>query len=300
MCYFRILTSQNMKRLLAALIFPALLIGCDSSERERLEAEVQRLQNESSQKDADIDGFISSLTNIQENLDSIKTLEGIVTAKTLGEGGYKSAEEDILDDMRTIYDRMRKNREQIGALEKQLKSSSIGSEKLQQLITKLKADIAEKDTEIAVLRDKLAKADIYIDELMTGIDQLAMEGERKDDVIREKEMVISSKEQKLQTAYWIKGTRKELMDKGIIDRQGAFLGMGGARKVADDVPHEDLLRINIYEATDFPIGSRKAEVVSSHPSDSFEIIGDKSADRLVVKDADAFWRNSKVLVVVVN
>ncbi len=289
-----------MKRLLAALIFPALLIGCDSSERERLEAEVQRLQNESSQKDADIDGFISSLTNIQENLDSIKTLEGIVTAKTLGEGGYKSAEEDILDDMRTIYDRMRKNREQIGALEKQLKSSSIGSEKLQQLITKLKADIAEKDTEIAVLRDKLAKADIYIDELMTGIDQLAMEGERKDDVIREKEMVISSKEQKLQTAYWIKGTRKELMDKGIIDRQGAFLGMGGARKVADDVPHEDLLRINIYEATDFPIGSRKAEVVSSHPSDSFEIIGDKSADRLVVKDADAFWRNSKVLVVVVN
>jgi hypothetical protein len=289
-----------MKRILSALIFPVLLIGCDSSEKERLEAEVQRLQNESSQKDADIDGFISSLTNIQENLDSIKTLEGIVTAKTLGEGGYKSAEEDILDDMRTIYDRMRKNREQIGALEKQLKSSSIGSEKLQQLITKLKADIAEKDTEIAVLRDKLAKADIYIDELMTGIDQLAMEGERKDDVIREKEMVISSKEQKLQTAYWIKGTRKELMDKGIIDRQGAFLGMGGARKVADDVPHEDLLRINIYEATDFPIGSRKAEVVSSHPSDSFEITGDKSADRLVVKDADAFWRNSKVLVVVVN
>jgi hypothetical protein len=289
-----------MKRILSALIFPVLLIGCDSSEKERLEAEVQRLQNESSQKDADIDGFISSLTNIQENLDSIKTLEGIVTAKTLGEGGYKSAEEDILDDMRTIYDRMRKNREQIGALEKQLKSSSIGSEKLQQLITKLKADIAEKDTEIAVLRDKLAKADIYIDELMTGIDQLAMEGERKDDVIREKEMVISSKEQKLQTAYWIKGTRKELMDKGIIDRQGAFLGMGGARKVADDVPHEDLLRINIYEATEFPIGSRKAEVVSSHPSDSYEIIGDKSADRLVVKDADAFWRNSKVLVVVVN
>jgi hypothetical protein len=289
-----------MKRILSALIFPVLLIGCDSSEKERLEAEVQRLQNESSQKDADIDGFISSLTNIQENLDSIKTLEGIVTAKTLGEGGYKSAEEDILDDMRTIYDRMRKNREQIGALEKQLKSSSIGSEKLQQLITKLKADIAEKDTEIAVLRDKLAKADIYIDELMTGIDQLALEGERKDDVIREKEMVISSKEQKLQTAYWIKGTRKELMDKGIIDRQGAFLGMGGARKVADDVPHEDLLRINIYEATEFPIGSRKAEVVSSHPSDSYEIIGDKSADRLVVKDADAFWRNSKVLVVVVN
>jgi hypothetical protein len=300
MAYLRILIFQTMKKLLAALLFPALLIGCDSSERERLEAEVQRLQGESSQKDADIDGLISSLTNIQDNLDSIKTLEGIVTAKTIGEGGYKSAEEDILDDMRSIYDKMRKNREQIGALEKQLKNSSIGSEKLQQLITKLKADLAEKDTEIAVLRDKLAKADIHIDALMADIDQLALEGERKDEVLRDKEMVISSKEQKLQTAYWIKGTKKELMDRNIIDRQGAFLGMGGTRKVADDVPHGDLQLINIYDDTEFTIGAKKADIVSSHPSGSYEVIGDRSAERLVVKDPDAFWRNSKVLVIVVN
>lgn len=289
-----------MRKVLVALMLPLMLASCGQAERERLEAEVQRLQGETSQKDADIDGFISSLTNIQDNLDSIKTLEGIVTAKTLGEGGYKSAEEDILDDMRSIYDKMRKNKEQISALEKQLKNSSIGSEKLQQLITKLKADLAEKDTEIAVLRDKLAKADIYIDELMAGIDQLALEGERKDDVIRDKQMIISSKEQKLQTAYWIKGTKKELIDRNIIDRQGAFLGMGGARKVADDVPHEDLIHINIYDDTEFPIGARKAEVVSSHPSRSYEITGDKSAESLVVKDPDAFWLNSKVLVIVVN
>lgn len=289
-----------MKKYLLLLLLPALLIGCDTAEKERLQAEVERLSQESSQKDADIDGFISSLTNIQDNLDSIKTLEGIVTAKTLGEGGNTSAEQDILSDMRSIYDKMRSNRQQISELEKKLKDSSIGSDKLKNLIAKLKADLADKDTEIAVLRDKLAQADIYIDHLIADIDNLALEGERKEEVIQEKERILTAKEKELQTAYWVKGTKKDLMARGIVDREGAFLGMGGVKKVAGDVSYEDLIRINIYDNTEFAIGAKKAEVVSTHPSNSYEVIGDKSADKLVVTDPDAFWKNSKVLVIVTN
>jgi hypothetical protein len=289
-----------MKKYLAIICFPLLLIGCDTAEKEKLQAEVERLQQESSQKNADIDGFISSLTNIQENLDSIKTLEGIVTAKAMGEGKNTTAEEDILGDMRSIYDKMRKNREQITALEKQLKTSSIGSDKLNKMIAKLKSDLADKDTEISVLRGKLAQADIYIDALMSDIDQLALEGEMKTEVIAEKDRILTAKEKELQTAYWVKGTKKELMERGIIDREGAFLGMGGVKKVAGDVSYEDLTRINIYETSEFAIGAKKAEIVSPHPSNTYEVVGNKTADKLVVSDADAFWKNSKVLVIVTN
>lgn len=288
-----------MRRHLFILLIPFLIIGCSNSEQERLQAEIDRLQQESVQKDADIDGFIASLTNIQDNLDSIKTLEGIVTTKATGDGHKNtSAEEDILGDMRSIYEKMRKNREQITELEKRLKASSISSDKLNKLIAKLKADLADKDTEIAVLRDKLAKADIYIDALMADIDQLAVEGERKTEVIQEKDRQLSAKEKELLTAYWVKGTKKELMERGIIDREGAFLGMGGAKKVAGNVAYEDLSRINIYETKEFAIGAKKVEVVSSHPSSSYEIVGNKTADKLVVSDPDAFWKNSKVLVLV--
>ncbi len=289
-----------MKKYLLFLLLPSMLIGCGlNAEQERLQAEIDRLKQESSTKDADIDGFIGSLTNIQDNLDSIKALEGIVTAKATGDAGKNAtAEEDILGDMRAIYDKMRKNREQISELEKQLKQSSISSEKLNKLIAKLKSDLADKDAEIEVLRDKLAKADIYIDALMADIDNLAVEGERKTEVIQEKDRQLSAKEKELLTAYYVIGTKKELMERGIIDRQGAFLGMGGTKKVAGNVAYEDLTRINIYETKEFSIGGKKAEVVSTHPNSSYELVGSKTFDKLVVSDPDAFWKNSKVLVIV--
>jgi hypothetical protein len=289
-----------MKKYLLLLLLPSMLIGCGpNAEQERLQAEIDRLQQESSTKDADIDGFIGSLTNIQDNLDSIKALEGIVTAKTTGEAGKNAtAEEDILGDMRIIYEKMRKNREQISELEKQFKKSSISSDKLNKLIAKLKSDLADKDAEIEVLRDKLAKADIYIDALMADIDNLAVEGERKTEVIQEKDRQLSVKEKELLTAYYVIGTKKALMERGIIDRQGAFLGMGGTKKVAGNVAYEDLTRINIYETKEFSIGGKKAEVVSTHPNSSYELVGSKTFDKLVVSDPDAFWKNSKVLVIV--
>jgi hypothetical protein len=288
-----------MKRLALAILVSVSVFSCAEPDKE-LQSEVERLKQLSEQKDADIDGFITSLTNIQGNLDSIKALEGIVTAKTVGETGTNAtAEEDILGDMRSIYEKMRSNKEQIAELERKLKNSSIGSEKLNKLIAKLKQDLADKDAEIAVLRDKLAQADIYIDELVADIDQLAVEGERKEEVIQEKDRVITTKEGELMTAYWVKGTKKDLMERKIIDREGAFLGMGGVKKVSGNVTYEDLTKINIKETREFAIGAKKAEIVSSHPKQSYEIVGEKTADKLVISDPDAFWRNSKVLVIVV-
>lgn len=288
-----------MKRILLALAITGSLYGCGEPDKE-LQNEVERLQQLSEQKDADIDGFITSLTNIQYNLDSIKDLEGIVTAKAGSvEGGNTTAEEAILEDMRSIYDKMRRNKEQINELERKLKDSSIGSDKLSKLIAKLKQDLADKDGEISVLRDKLAQADIYIDALVADIDQLALEGEQKQQVIEEKDRILTNKESEILTAYWVKGTKKDLMERKIIDREGAFLGMGGVKKVSGNILYEDLTKININETREFAIGAKKAEIVSSHPKQTYEITGDKTADKLIISDPQAFWRNSKVLVIVI-
>ena len=297
--YFRSPIQLNMKKILFALMVAFTLHSCTEPDKE-LQSEVERLQQLSEQKDADIDGFITSLTNIQDNLDSIKDLEGIVTAKAISaEGKNETAEEGILEDMRSIYEKMRRNQEQIAELERKLKDSSIGSDKLNKLIKKLKQDIEEKDAEIAVLRDKLAQADIYIDALVADIDQLALEGDRKEQVIEEKDRILTDKESELLTAYWVKGTKKDLMERKIIDREGAFLGMGGVKKVSGNILYEDLTKININETREFVIGAKKAEIVSSHPKQTYEIVGDKTADKLIVSDPQAFWRNSKVLVIVV-
>jgi hypothetical protein len=45
---------------------------------------------------------------------------------------------------------------------------------------------------------------------------------------------------------------------------------------------------------------KKANIVSIHPVNSYRIEGDKTADKLVILDAKAFWSLSKVLVIAVK
>ena len=47
--------------------------------------------------------------------------------------------------------------------------------------------------------------------------------------------------------------------------------------------------------------SKKAKIVTNHPSDSYEIESEGDVtERIIIKDAAAFWSSSKYLVVVVE
>lgn len=284
--------------LLASVIFSS----CNQREKE-LEKQLAELQEISSQKDEDIDAFVQSMTEIQLNLDSIKELEGIITARAIENAeNPASAEDAIVDDMLLIYESMKKTRNQIETLEKKLEQSSIGSDKLKRLVAKLKQDIIEKDEEISMLKEGLAEANIYIDKLMSSVDRLALENERRIKVIQEKNVELQEKEDEIQTGYWAYGTTKELRDRNIIDKEGAFLGIGGVKVISEDMNLEDLEKINIQEVTEIELSGKKPELVSPHPKHTYEfVMGEKNkVEKLVIDDPDAFWQNSKVLIVVTN
>jgi hypothetical protein len=77
------------------------------------------MEQSSSQKNEDIDAFITSLTNIQINLDSIKELEGIITARAINNPELNSdAEDAIVEDMMLKYENMKRTRDQIESLER--------------------------------------------------------------------------------------------------------------------------------------------------------------------------------------
>ena len=289
-----------MRAIALVIISTVLLSACDQREKE-LEQKVLELEQATAQKDQDIDLFISSLNNIQSNLDSIKSLEGIVTARAISGEKTTNAEDAIVDDMMLIYDNMKKTRGQIETLEKKLNQSSIASEKLKKLLAQLKKDIVEKDKEIALLKEGLAQSNIYIDQLMSSVDRLALENERRIQVIQEKNQALQSKEDEIQKGFWTVGTTKGLREKNVIDKEGAFLGLGGVKVLSEDMNLEDLTEVNILEMTEFPIDAKKAELVTPHPKHSYEFVQDgKMVTKLTITDPTEFWQNSKVLVIVTN
>lgn len=289
-----------MRAFALVTICAVLLSACDQREKE-LEQKVLELEQLSVQKDQDIDLFISSLNNIQSNLDSIKELEGIITSRAISGEQATNAEDAIVDDMVLIYENMKKTRSQIEKLEKQLSQSSIASEKLKSMLAGLKKDLQKKDEEIAQLKEALTQSNIYIDQLMSSVDRLAIENERRIQVIQEKNQALQAKEEELQKGFWTVGNTKELREKNVIDKEGAFLGLGGVKVLSEDLNFADLTEINIQEVKEISIGAKKAELVSPHPKDSYEFVEEgKTITKLTISDPTAFWRNSKVLVIVTN
>ena len=289
-----------MRAFALVIISAVLLSACDQREKE-LEQKVLELEQLSTQKDQDIDLFISSLNNIQSNLDSIKDLEGIVTARAISGEQTTNAEDAIVDDMMLIYSNMKQTREQIETLEKKMNQSSIASDQLKALLVSLKKDIQQKDKEIAMLKEGLAESSIYIDQLMVSVDRLALENERRILVIQDKNKALQAKEEELQTGYWAIGTTKDLREKNIIDKDGAFLGLGGVKVVSEDMNLADLTSVNILETTEIVIDAKKAELVTSHPKHTYEFVEEgKKVTKLVISDPETFWQNSKILVIVTN
>jgi hypothetical protein len=289
-----------MRTFTLVMISAVLLSACDQREKE-LEQKVLELEEQSNQKDQDINLFISSLNNIQSNLDSIKDLEGLVTGRAISGEKSTNAEDAIVDDMMLIYKNMKQTREQIETLEKKMNQSSIVSDQLKVLLASLKKDIQQKDEEIAMLKEGLAESSIYIDKLMVSVDRLALENERRILVIQDKNKALQAKEEELQTGYWAIGTTKDLREKNIIDKDGAFLGLGGVKVVSEDMNLQDLTSVNILETTEIVIDAKKAELVTSHPKHTYEFLEEgKKVTKLVIDDPEAFWQNSKVLVIVTN
>lgn len=278
-----------------------LSVGCGGDKEETVSRSHQDLIYAAEQKDKDIEDFIRSMLKIQNNLDSIKELEKIVTLnRPNGPEGTKGMDEKVLDDIKLLYMKMEQNKLIIAKMEKDLKNSSIYNAQLVKMIDRLKKDLAEKQEEIFKLKDDLAKSKIYIDELITDVDKLALEKENLEESVRKKEVELAAKDDEMHTAYWTVGTAKELKERGVMTNEGGFIGIGRAKKLSASVDLSKLTKVNTKNLKTVPIGGKKAELISPHPNGSFEWKGEKKKDELIITDPDNFWRNSKVLVIVVD
>jgi len=303
---FTLHQSHNMRNILfisslSMAVAATFLVGCGGEEKEPPTREHQDLQYAAEQKDKDIEQFIRSMLKIQNNLDSIKELEKIVTLnRPSGKEGAQSMDEKIMDDIKLLYLKMEQNKLIIAKMEKDLKNSSIYNAQLVKMVERLKKDLSAKEEEIVKLKDELAKLKIYIDELIADVDKLALEKEGLEETVVKKEEEIAAKDDEMHTAYWIVGTAKELKEKGVMTKEGGFIGIGRAKKLSGSVDLNKLTKINTKEVKNIAIGGKKAELISPHPAGTYEWKGDKKKDGLVITDHEGFWRNSKVLVIVVD
>ena len=163
---------------------------------------------------------------------------------------------------------------------------------LQKLVARLKSDINAKDTEIASLRDKLAKMNIVFEMANLKIDTLTDEIKVQSQQISEQSKTIAEQDASLNTAYYIMGNEKELKKNGVI---------GKGEKILPDFNKELFTKIDIRKTTEISILSKKAKLLSNHPLSSYKLTGDKKIiQNLEITDYKSFWTNVRYLVIMVD
>jgi len=290
-----------MKKFL--LIFPviALLMSCNQNKIDTLENRNDSLVQVTNAKDQSLNEFLAAFNAIQDNLDSIKEKEMMISEKTTHRDELKKQTKDqINNDINSIYQLLNDTRDQLASAKKNLGKSNAHIKELEKMMSRLSTQIEEKDQEIEELRSELESMNIKITQLTGDVNRLTEEGKEKTTVIENQEKTIEEKTTELHTGYYAFGTRKELKENGIITLEGGFIGLGKAEKLKDDPNREYFTKIDIRKMLTIPIPGKKAQVITPHPEGSYTIEGEGDEQVLMINDFNQFWKSSKYLVIITD
>jgi chromosome segregation ATPase len=284
-----------MKKFFYVLLIPVLLLasGCNQKKIDRLQAQNDSLRAVGTDKDSNIAEFVTTFNGIEANLDSIKKVEQVIDKDAKAGEVKGSRKEQIKSDIAYIYDLQQKNRKMVAELTAKLSKSNRHVAELQKMIDNLNASIAEKDAQIAQMTAELGKLNIEVKDLNVKVTDLNTNVSNLSADNAKKQADIDAKTAALNTAYYVIGTARELKDKNITTN-------GRAKNIGAGLDLSNFTKVDITVTKEIQIMKKKANIVSVHPVNSYRIEGDKTADKLVILDAKAFWSLSKVLVIAVK
>ncbi len=262
--------------------------GSDDSEnsiKDSVENVSGNLNGKLNEKDAAIQELVSSFNEIQENLNAIKEKEKIIS-KVTSDGDVKSKEDQIKEDIQSIYDLMAKNKDRIASLSKKLKNSKLKIEGLEKMIENMQATLNLKDSEIEELKTKIEGLNVELSNLTTNYKAVENESNQKTEIIN--------------TAFYAIGTSKELKENNVITKEGGIIGLGKTTKLSSDFNKEYFTKINIEKTTSINLGAKKIKMLTTHPSSSYKLVGEKPIEKLEITNTKEFWSASKYLVIILD
>jgi hypothetical protein len=289
-----VLLPKSTKMKILAYLTIALLIteGCNNKQEQQIKsltAEDSTLMREGGKKDSTILAYVKSMNDIQDNLDSIKAAEKILSVGAFGSEHHPNAVEDI----RNINAQLLRYHKEIYSLENKLRSLDSKNKEIQKMEGHLAQELAEKDSGIAVLQKKIVGMNDSLRTVMQQFNDSMV-------VINNQKNQISDMTTEIHTVYYAVGTVKEFKKNGVITREGGFAGIGRNTEMKQDFNTQYFTQEDMTKLSIIPLNSKFEKVITKHPSTSYSVTNNSKADSLIIKDPASFWSTSKYLVVVVK
>ncbi|MCW0483038.1 hypothetical protein [Gaoshiqia sediminis] len=269
------------------------------TEIKALMAEQMDLNEMIQQKDSVVNDLVTTFDEIESNLTFIKEKRSQLSLEQ-AEGG-KDRKQALLEDITLMNSMLEESSKKIAELEEKLKKSGLNLRAFERRVAALNESIESQNVQIAELKQIIEQKDFQMAELNSKIEEMGMEMAKQADSISYKDQVITDKVSKLNTGHIAYGTYKELAEKGILTKEGGILGIGASKTLQQNLDEEYFTTLDIRESTVIPLHTKKAKVISEHPSDSYKLVEEEGQIAyLQIENPDKFWKISKYAVIEVK
>ena len=279
------------------LLSAVIILSACNHELEREQKKhaytMDSLSMAASAKDSTINDLLLTFNEIKLNLDSVAQMQNIISTEVETQGGRfaTNTKNRVNSQIASLNELLEENKKTIAKLNRKLKNNSAKINEFKKMITSLNDQIVLKNRELQTLSERLNSANTQMAKLQTSIDTLSSANTNQS-------QIIASQTESLHTAYYVVGKSKEMEKKKIIDKTGGILGMGKTPKLNANVNNSNFTRIDYTKIVSIPINSKKAKIITAHPSDSYLL--EKENDEftnLRIIQPDRFWSSSKYLAV---
>lgn len=261
-----------------------------NEEYTALENKNQELQTSLTQRDSVINDMIQTFDQIDSNLQVIKKQRQIVSLESNQVEMSKDKKSKIIADVQMMNKLLVESKNQIKSLNARIRESGIKISGLEKKLAELQQNINARGVEMDSLRDQLAQKDIQINQINQHVGDLEAQVTEQSGTIKQKQDVIN-------TGYIASGTYQELRDKGIITKQGGFLGIGTSKTINSNIIAKNFKKIDITQTTTIPVNSSKAVLITEHPAGSYKFVEkDNKIAYLEIDNPSEFWKVSKYAV----
>jgi hypothetical protein len=261
----------------------------------QMEAQKNSFTDIITSRDSVIGEWVTTFGDIEKNIAMIKEKEHIITINSSNAELSRDKRQQVVEDIRYINTLLEQNKQKIASLNARLSKSGGTIKALQNRISELEESVKQSEIEISDLKSTLLSKNFEIDQLNTRNSDLQ-------NTIVQKDEKINNQTYEMNKAYYACGTYKQLKAKGLLTKEGGFIGLGKTKTLTGNLSDTSFVQIDITKTKSIIVNSKSAKLISEHPINSYQFIRDKDKkiEYIEIKDPALFWKISKYAVVEIN
>lgn len=279
-----------------------LLVFSTSCIKQTAEYQQLKDQNDSlirarHQMQEELDDYISAMNQIEQNIEKIKSTENIVSMQSTESEFDDDTRSKINQDLVYLNEMLKANKEELARLKSKIKKSAFKSEELEKSISRLTKALQSESQKVELLYIQLAEKDSLINALDEKVEDLGEDIEELKTENEIKETTIAEQDVTIHTAWYVFGTKKELKEQKIISSDGIF---SSQRVLQSDFNKSYFVKIDARKIKSIPLYSTRAKILTNHPRSSYTLEKENDNFVLIIVDTKEFWSVSKYLVIEVD